>query len=58
MKQVKDRKRSHLSGKLTKKRSILFVSSKISQARIKCECMENLDATGHNAMFGEDDINF
>ncbi len=58
MKQVKDRKRSHLSGKLAEKRSILFVSSKISQARIKCERMENLDATGHNAMFGDNDINF
>jgi hypothetical protein len=25
---------------------------------MKCERMENLDATGHNAMFGDDDINF
>jgi hypothetical protein len=58
VKQVKDGKRSHLSGKLTKKRSILFVSSKISQARMKCERIKNLDATGHNAMFGDDDINF
>ncbi len=58
MKQVKDGKRSHLSGKLTEKRSILFVSSKISQAQIKCERMENLDAMGHNAMFGDNDINF
>ncbi len=58
MKQVKDGKRSHLSGKLTEKRSILFVSLKISQARIKCERMKNLDAMGHNAMFGDDDINF
>ncbi len=56
--QVKNGKRSHLSGESTKKRSILFVSSKISQARIKCEHMENLDATGHNAMFGDNDINF
>jgi hypothetical protein len=32
VKQVKDGKRSHLSGKSTEKRSILFVSSKISQA--------------------------
>jgi hypothetical protein len=58
VKQVKDRKKSHLSGESTKKRSILFVSSKISQARIKCERMENLDEMGHNAMFGDDDINF
>ncbi len=58
MKQVKDGKRSHLSGESTEKRSILFVFSKISQAQIKCERMENLDATGHNAMFGDNDINF
>jgi hypothetical protein len=55
VKQVKGGKRSHLSGKLTEKRSILYVSSEISQARIKCERMENLDATGHDAMFGDDD---
>jgi hypothetical protein len=58
VKQVKDGKRSHLSGESTEKRSILFGPSKISHARIKCEHMENLDATGHNAMFGDDDINF
>ncbi len=58
VKQVKDGKRSHLSGKLTEKRTILFVSSKISQAQILCDRMEKLNATGHNAMFGDDDINF
>ncbi len=58
VKQVKDRKRSHLSGKLTEKRTVFFVSSKISQAQILCDRMEKLDATGHNAMFGDDDINF
>ncbi len=50
--------RSHLSGKLTEKRTVLFVSSKISQAQILCDRMEKLDATGHNAMFGGDNINF
>ncbi len=58
VKQVKDGKRSHLSGKLTEKRTVLFVSLKISQARILCDRMEKLDATGHNAMLGDDDINF
>jgi hypothetical protein len=51
VKQVKDGKRSHLSGVSTEKRTILFVSLKISQAHILCDCMEKLDATGHNAMF-------
>jgi hypothetical protein len=58
VKQVKDGKRSHLSGKSTEKRTILFVSSKISQARILCDRMKKLDATGLNTMFGDDDINF
>ena len=58
VKQVKDGKRSHLSGESTEKRSILFVSSKIAQARIECEQMEKIDATGGHQMFGDDDMNF
>jgi hypothetical protein len=58
VKQIKDGKRSHLSGASTEKRTILFVSSKISQTRTLCDRMEQLDAKGHNAMFGDDDINF
>ncbi len=58
VKQVKDGKRSHLSDKSTEKRTVLFVYSKISQAQILCDCMEKLDATGHNAMFGNDNIYF
>jgi hypothetical protein len=58
VKQIKDGKRSHLSGYLTEKRTILFVSSKISQAKILCDCMEKLHAMGHSEMFGDDDINF
>jgi hypothetical protein len=58
VKQVKDGKRSHLSDKLTEKRTILFVSLKVSHTQILYDHMENLDATGHNAMFGDEDINF
>jgi hypothetical protein len=58
VKQIKDGKGSHLSGDSTEKRSILFIPAKILQAQIECDCMEKLDATGHNAMFGDDDINF
>jgi hypothetical protein len=50
VKQVKDGKRSHLSGELTEKRTVLFVSLKISQAQILCEPMEKLDASEHNAI--------
>jgi hypothetical protein len=58
VKQVKDGKRSHLSGESTEKRTVLFVSSKISQAQILCDRMEKLDAMGHNSMFGDEDNNF
>ena len=58
MKQVKDSKRSYLSGESTEKRSILFVSSKIARARIECEKMEKIDAAGGHQMFGDDDMNF
>ena len=58
VKQVKDGKRSHLSGQSTEKRSILFISSKIAQARIECDRMEKIDAVGGNQMFGDDDMNF
>ncbi len=49
---------SHLSGKSTENRTILFVSLKMSQARIQCDRMETLDAMGHNAMIGDDNNNF
>jgi hypothetical protein len=55
VKQIEDGKWSYLSGETTEKRSILFVSSKITQAQTHCARMEALDATGHNAMFGDDD---
>ncbi len=58
MKQVKDGKRSHLSGKSTEKRSVLIVLSKIFHAQIHCERMEKLCAMGQEAMCGDDDINF
>lgn len=58
MKQIKDGKRSHLSGKSTEKRSVLYISSKMEQARIYRKSMEKIDASGRNAMFGDDDIDF
>jgi len=51
-------KQSHMSGESTEKRSILYVSAKIQQSQIMCDWLEKLDATGNNAMFGDDDINF
>ena len=47
-----------MSGESTEKRSILYVSAKIQQSQIMCDRLEKLDATGNDAMFGDDDINF
>ena len=56
VKQIKTGKRSHLSGTSTEKRSILFVSAKVTHSRIKSDQLEGLDARGDT--FGDDDINF
>jgi hypothetical protein len=58
VKQVKDGKRSHMSGKSTEKRSVLFITAKMEQARIERKNLEKIDAAGRDAMFGDDDINF
>ncbi len=54
-KYIKSGKRSHLSGESTEKRSILYTSARIDEARIKRQAMEKIDA-GPNAMFGDDDM--
>ena len=58
VKQIKTGKRSHLSGASTEKRSILFVSAKVTHSRIKSDRLVGLDARGGNDAFGDDDINF
>jgi hypothetical protein len=58
VKQIKTGKRSHLSGASTEKRSILFVSAKVTHSRIKSDRLVGLDARGGNVSFGDDDINF
>ena len=58
VKNIKTGKRSHMSGETTEKISILYVSARIQQSRILCDRLEKLDATGNDAMFGDDDINF
>ena len=55
VKNIKTGKRSHMSGESTEKRSILYVFAKIQQSQIVCDRLEKLDATGNNAMFGDDD---
>jgi hypothetical protein len=58
VKQIKTGQRSHLSGESTEKRSIIYISSKVEQARIYRDKMEKIDATGRDAMFGDEDIAF
>ena len=58
VKQIKTGQRSHLSGESTKKRTIIYVSSKVEQARIHREKMEKIDAVGRDAMFGDEDLAF
>ncbi len=43
---------------MTEKRSICLILQRYPQAQIECDRMEKLDATGHNEMFGDNDINF
>ncbi len=59
VKQVKKDKRSHLSGNATEKRSVIYISAKQQEAKsLREEKMEKIDASGPNAMFGDDDMNF
>ena len=58
VKQIKTGQRSHLSGESTEKRSIIYISSKIEQARIHRNKMEKIDAAGQDAMFGNEDFAF
>ena len=54
-KDIKDGKRANLGGASTEKRSILYTSARMSEARVLQKEMEKIDA-GPNGMFGEDDI--
>ena len=41
---------------MTNKCSVLYTTAKIHDAKININIMENIDAEGPNAMFGDDDI--
>ena len=56
VKNIKTWKRSLLGGKSTKKRSVLYTTANIHDARMNINIMENIDSEGPNAMFGDDDI--
>ena len=56
VKQIKTGKQSHLSVTSTKKRSILFVSAKLTHSCIKSDLLEGLEARVDT--FGDDNNNF
>jgi hypothetical protein len=58
VKQVKKGNRSHLGGASTEKRSVIHMTAKHLKAKSLRDKMEKIDATGPNAMFGDDDMNF
>jgi hypothetical protein len=58
VKTIKTDKRSHLGGKSIEKRSVIYITAKQQEGRLKLEQNEKIDAVGRIAMFGDDDINF
>jgi hypothetical protein len=58
VKQIKDGVRSHLGRESTEKRSIIYVTTKIQEARMRQHQMKKFDATEPDATFGDDNINF
>ena len=56
VKKIKTGKRSYLGVESTKKRSVLYTTAKIHDARINRNIMENIDAEDTNEIFGDDDI--
>ena len=58
VKDIKFGKRSHLSTKNTEMQSILYTSARIQEARAKQSALEQVDARGRDAMWGDDDEAF
>ena len=56
VKELKSGKRSNLGGDAVEKQAILYTTARISEARIKRGELEKNDASGPDAMWGDDDI--
>ncbi len=56
MKNIKTGKRVHLGGDSLEKRAVLYASSLINDARIQKTRNENIEASGPNALFCDDDL--
>ena len=47
-----------MGGKSIEKRSVIYITAKQQEGRLKLEQNEKIDAEGRTAVFGDDDINF
>ena len=56
VKHLKTGKRKSMSGERTEKRSVIYTSARIHDARLKRQAMENITYQGPNTMFGDDDL--
>ena len=56
VKNIKTGKRVHLAGDSLEKRAVFYTSAIINDAIIKKKCNENIEASGPNALFCDDDL--
>ena len=56
VKNIKTGKRVNLGGESVEKRAVLYVSALINDARVKRKENENIEASGPNALFCDDDL--
>ena len=56
VKNIKTGKRVNLGGESVEKRAVLYASALINDARVKRKENENLEASGPNALFCDDDL--
>ncbi len=55
---MKKDKRSHFGGASTEKRSVIYMTAKQQKEKSLWDKMEKVDATGHTAVFRDDDMDF
>ena len=56
VKHIKTDKRSHLGVESVEKRSILYLTARVAESRIRQKAMKKINAVGPGAMFGDEDF--
>lgn len=56
MKNIKTGKRVNLGGESLEKRSVLYATALINDARLRRKENENIESSGPNALFCDDDV--